>query len=111
MAAVSMSVGMGARQAFGLRKSVYRSAAPWMFTGGEAESRKADAFETKVEGYLSNQGVAFETQGQQQAIFRAAGGRMGPTPDFLITSPLLINGKPVRWIEIKISTGLASFAA
>ena len=97
------SLNVHLRQAWALRKHIYRSATPWKFQGKEAEALvKADGLESDVETYLTLHGVAFETQQQQQQHgFREAGLSTGPTPDFRILSHLLINGSPVRWIEVK----------
>ena len=94
-------------QAIGLRTTVFRSAQPWKFQGNEQETQlRADAFEEDVAAVLHQHGVAYDTQADQMSAYHAAreaGSTLPPhpTPDFLIHSRLLINNRPVEWIEVK----------
>ena len=105
--AVCALIGFDLGQAIGLRTTVYRSAQPWKFEGNELETtEKAEAFEDQVESILSAHRVEYQTQAQQLASYRAArdaGSPLppSPTPDFLVTSRLVINDRTVRWIEVK----------
>jgi len=98
----SAAAGLDVRQAMGLRKAVYQSACPWRCGGDEeAALAAACAVEDAVEAYLARKGVSFATQAQQVEAYAEHECRLGPTPDFLLTSPLLINGQPAQWIEVK----------
>lgn len=66
----------------------------------------ATQLEDAVGDFLRLHGVTF-TQAQQLSMHASATG--GPTPDFLIDSVLFVNGRRVRWIEVKrfYGTGVA----
>ena len=98
------SLGIHVKQAMGLRRAAYKSATPWKFEGNEAKTLAAgEAFEADVQAFLSARGILFQTQQQQAAAWASSDskGCLGPTPDFIICSPLSINGSPVKWIEVK----------
>lgn len=96
------AIGVHVKQAMGLRTTVYKGAAWWKFHGKEHLAQAAaEALENDVANFLTAHGVAFETQEQQQAAQKACKGPPAPTPDFLIRSPVSINGQRVRWIEVK----------
>ena len=100
-------IGVHVKQAMGLRKTAYQGAhflCAQMFQGGEAAAlAKAEQLEADVAALLAFHGVRFQTQAELVAEYKALdnSGDGRPTPDFLILSPLLINGLRVRWIEVK----------
>jgi len=100
---VCRDIGFDLGQAIGLRTTVYRSAQPWKFEGSEQETQlKAEAFEDGVEAILLAHGVEYQTQAQQiAAAYEEGSPALPPTPDFLVRSRLVINNRPVRWIEVK----------
>ena len=101
-------VGVRLGQALSLRSLLLRSAAPWKYHGKEAGAAAAGArFEVVVERFLAAHAVHFSTQEQQLLAARERGELSGPTPDFLILSPLTINGAVVKWIEVKRFFGSA----
>ena len=92
-------------QAASLRNTLLRSKCPWRFEGSEAlREAAATRLEDAVGAFLAAHGVRFRTQAQQQEDARRAGLPPAKTPDFLLLpgeAPLLVNGRPVRWIEVK----------
>ncbi|HVE13485.1 MAG TPA: TPD domain-containing protein, partial [Elusimicrobiota bacterium] len=64
----------------------------------ERQIREASqAFEDAVGAELRRRGFAFRTE----AELRAAPGGADLTPDFLLTAPAAINGRPVAWLDAK----------
>ena len=110
-------------QALSIRSALLRAAVPWRFEVTYAQEEAAIAFELVVANFLRSRGVMFKTQEEQTAdayAKRAAnnkrggggggggGGGIGPTPDFLINDDcaLFINGKRIRYIEVKRFYGI-----
>jgi hypothetical protein len=63
----------------------------------ERQIREASqAFEDAVGAELRRLGLAFRTEAEQRA---APGAEL--TPDFLLTAPAAINGRPVAWLDAK----------
>jgi hypothetical protein len=98
-------IGIDLGQAASLRNTLLRSKCPWRFEGSEAlREAAATRLEDAVGAFLAAHGVRFRTQAQQQEDARRAGLPPAKTPDFLLLpgeAPLLVNGWPVRWIEVK----------
>jgi hypothetical protein len=107
-------------QAMSIRSALLRSAVPWRYNVTYAQEEAAIAFEQVVANFLRSYGVTFKTQEEQtaEAIAKRAAARgkgasategkesgrvNGPTPDFLIDDDcaLFINGKRVKYIEVK----------
>jgi hypothetical protein len=107
-------------QAMSIRSALLRSAVPWRYNVTYAQEEAAIAFEQVVANFLRSHGVTFKTQEEQtaEAIAKRAAARgkgasategkesgrvSGPTPDFLINDDcaLFINGKRVKYIEVK----------
>jgi hypothetical protein len=113
VAAVSEHGSMSLGQALSLRSAMLRSTAPFKFAEvGNVCNAAGARFELAVERFLRAQGVEFVTQEGLAAEALRAGRALGPTPDFLIrsTSRLYINGRRVRWIEVKrfFATGVSN---
>jgi hypothetical protein len=108
------ALGIDLGQAASLRNTLLRSKCPWRFEGGEAlREAAATRLEDAVGAFLAAHGVRFRTQAQQQEDARRAGLPPAKTPDFLLLpgeAPLLVNGRPVRWIEVKRFYGAGSVA-
>lgn len=98
-------VGMHFNQVLDLRKILYYTALPHAFENYQAESRQhGQEFEATVEAFLLCHGVDFCTEQEQKEAQQRQHTKQGnhpATPDFLIRSPLTINGRPVQWIEVK----------
>lgn len=65
-----------------------------LIQGAQAYS---ETVEDIVRRFLNENGIEFLDQAAQQDLH----GRGVLTPDFLLTSPVRINGKVVHWIEVK----------
>jgi len=63
--------------------------------------KNSENFEVILGKYLTNKGVVFKTQDILVKEQIKKYGRPISTPDFLINSELLINGKNIRWIDAK----------
>jgi len=63
---------------------------------------ESQAFENTLGKHLRSIGIKFKTEDEIRDEY-ATGVRTGPmlTPDYLITKPVRINGRPVRWIDAK----------
>ena len=105
--------GLRLEQACSLRRQMLGSAAPWKLHGCEAtQLALATEFEDAVGRFLTARGVVFLTQDGIKSEALASGASLTglATPDFLLRSELTVNGRPVRWIEVKrfYCTGLVS---
>ena len=63
--------------------------------------RNSENFEISLGKYLTNNGVKFKTQGMLVKEQIKSHGHPFSTPDFLINSELIINGKIIKWIDAK----------
>lgn len=96
--------GLRLEQACSLRRQILGSAAPWKLHGCEAtQLAQATEFEDAVGRFLTARGVVFLTQNGIKAEALASGASLTglATPDFLLRSELTVNGRSVRWIEVK----------
>lgn len=57
----------------------------------------AKQFEELVEGWFTEKGVRFMNEEELQNQCAP----MTPTPDLLLTDDVVINGRPVAWVEVK----------
>jgi hypothetical protein len=65
------------------------------------QMEKAILFENKIEDFLIKNLVTYTSQGQLIIEQTKKFGKAINTPDFLITSELIINSKKVNWIDAK----------
>lgn len=104
IAAAARRCGMHLEQACSLRRQVLGSAAPWKLQGSEAvELELATQLEEDVARFLTARGAVFLTQDGIKAEALARGDSLTglATPDFLLRSKLIVNGRAVHWIEVK----------
>lgn len=113
--------GMTCYQAFSFRRHLLRSQPGGMkrvsqsSAMGSAAGQLAVAtlFEEAVGTYLRDKlNLAVVDEEQQRASGRVGGGSV-PTPDFLLQGSdqlVMINSRPVNWIECKVFYGSASLA-
>ena len=64
-------------------------------------------FEESVGEYLIRHRIDFHTEEEQKAMVRK-GERTPPTPDFLLKETILLDSKPVNWIEAKMFYGAST---
>lgn len=72
------------------------------FTNPETSAKVnkfAEKFEYKIEKILKRKGCQYKTQND---LIKAG---ITPTPDFLLTEPLIFNGKNIVWIDAKMMFG------
>lgn len=67
---------------------------------GARTKARSEAFEAGVGAFLRAKGVGFATEDDLRAR-RAAGEGPSLTPDFLLSAPITIAGRPVHWIDAK----------
>lgn len=103
--------GFTLRQAYSLRRGCLKCAMgmkPFMSIPGQDQAKAetiAEAFELCVETFLranvpASTVITTEAQRKQHAL--ASGTSPGPTPDFTLSPPVRINGRPVAWIDAKM---------
>jgi hypothetical protein len=110
--------GMSRFQALSFRRQLLRAQPGGMrrvnqsnaMGSAAGQQQVADLFERAVEAHLLAAGAPFLTQAQQRAEVRAGTRARAPTPDILFRSPVLINGRAVRWLDCKLYYGAALLA-
>lgn len=74
-------------------------------------AERAKDAEAEFIARIANFGVEFLTEAEQRSLAGTAlpyGQKLGPTPDLLLKTPLLIDGHPCAWIEFKNDFGFKS---
>ena len=95
-------LGFELGQAISLRRHVLHKIAGHLFKGTQEETlKKADKCEQDIADYLKSQNIGFFTQNDLTKLHEDAKVRCRVTPDFLLHGKVIINNKPVRWLEVK----------
>jgi Mor family transcriptional regulator len=67
----------------------------------DQQLKKSMEFEENIEEFLKDNHIKYKTQEELVEIQTAKYGKPISTPDFLIETDLVINGKSVKWIDAK----------
>jgi len=107
-------VGIRLDQALSLRRTHMMLLNPRVQTvsqlalGKPEEIRTCSAlFEETVGAYLISHRIEFHSEEDQKSMVRK-GEKTPPTPDFLLKETILLDSKPVNWIEAKMFYGAST---